>query len=528
MARPDPERNRRIAGAVLYGVFMLGGAAALIFLFLLTPLAGDDPWSEYQAMGVGAVCALPPLLIYLWIPRLIDRFDPEPWWALALVLGWGAIAACGVAATVNTGVEMIMNAIAGHDVAEAIGACVSAPIVEEGMKGLAVFGVFYFLRREFDGVVDGVIYATFAALGFAAVENIIYYGNAAKIDPNGDALAATFVLRGVLAPWGHPLYTSMTGIGFGISRETNKTWLKWVAPIAGYSAAMFLHCVWNTAATLSGFLTVVMLPLWFLFVAAFIGILIWLVRRKGRIIRDHLQDEVLIGNLTPPELELVCSPISGWKATFSWGGAPGRKFCRTAARLGLSKWHAGRASAGKKHTVSADWIVPLRHELFELRGAMSRSLGKPLPQPQVWQAGRVQGPGAQPQQPAYGQPAPYGQPAYPQPYGQPAYPQQPAPYGQPAYPQQPYPQQPYGQPQAPTQQQYPQQQYPQQQYPQQPYGQPAPQPQTTPERAPQGTPPQQPYPNPYPPGPQGPPGPGGGGQGGQGGQGQGGGGGWNR
>ena len=56
-----------------------------------------------------------------------------------------------------------------------VGACISAPFVEEAMKGLAVFGVFYFLRREFDGVVDGVIYATFAALGFAAVENIIYY-----------------------------------------------------------------------------------------------------------------------------------------------------------------------------------------------------------------------------------------------------------------------------------------------------------------------------------------------------------------
>jgi RsiW-degrading membrane proteinase PrsW (M82 family) len=404
LPRPDPERNRRVVGAVLYGLFMLGGAAALIFLFLLTPLASDDPASEYQAMGIGALCALPPLAIYLWIPRLIDRYDPEPWWALALVLAWGAIAACGVAATVNTGVEMIMNAVAGHDVAEAVGACVSAPIVEEGMKGLAVFGVFYFLRREFDGVVDGVIYATFTALGFAAVENIIYYGAAAKADAGGDALAATFVLRGILAPWGHPLYTSMTGIGFGISRETNKTWLKWVAPLGGYCAAMFLHCVWNTAATLSGFLMVLMLPLWFLFVASFLGILIWLVVRKGRIIRAHLQDEVLIGNLTPQELELVCSPVSGWRATFSWGGAPGRKFVRTAARLGLSKWHAGRAAAGRKMTVSADWIVPLRHELFELRNAMSRALSRPLPMPRPWQ----------PPQPQYAQP-PAQQP-YPVPY----------------------------------------------------------------------------------------------------------------
>jgi protease PrsW len=392
LPRPDPERNHRIVGAAIYALFMLGGAAALVFLFLVTPLASADPAAQYQSMGIGALCALPPLFIYLWIPRLIDRFDPEPWWALALVLGWGAVAACGVAATVNTGVEMLVGMVGGPEVGEIVGACVSAPIVEEGMKGLAVFGVFYFLRREFDGVVDGVIYATFAALGFAAVENIIYYGNAARTDPQGDALAATFLLRGVLAPWGHPLYTSMTGIGFGIARETNKTWLKWLAPLGGYFCAMTLHGIWNTAATISGFLTILMLPLWVAFVLAFLGILIWLVVRKGRIIRAHLQDEVLLGTLTREELELTCSAFGGLRATFAWGGRPGRRFVRVAARLGLSKWHAGRALAGRKQTISADWIVPLRHELFELRHEVARSLGRPLPQPQPWAPPRAQPP----------------------------------------------------------------------------------------------------------------------------------------
>jgi RsiW-degrading membrane proteinase PrsW (M82 family) len=396
VTRPDPERTRRIVGGIVYAVCMIGGAAALVVFFLVMPLASPDPAGEYAAMGIGALCALPPLAIYLWIPRLIDRFDPEPWWALALVLGWGAIAACGVAATVNTGVEGLTTALAGDpQVGTIVGACVSAPIVEEGMKGLAVFGVFYFLRREFDGVVDGVIYATFAALGFAAVENIIYYSAAAKADAQGGALAATFVLRGVLAPWGHPLYTSMTGIGFGISRETSKVWLKWLAPLGGYACAVTLHAVWNVAATVSGFLTILMLPLWFLFVFGFLGILIWLVVRKGRIIRAHLQDEVLLGNLTRDELELVCSAFGGLHATFAWGGRAGRRFVRAAARLGLCKWHAGRAMRGRKKTVSADWIVPLRQELFELRADMSRAVGRPLPQPQPWVA---------PPQVPYGQP----------------------------------------------------------------------------------------------------------------------------
>ena len=386
-ALPASESNRRAVGAALYVLFMLAGATGLLVLFFVAPLASRDPVRQYQSMGIGALCALPPLVIYLWIPRVIDRFDPEPWWALALVLGWGAIAACGIAATVNTGVEIVAGALGGKEFAEIAGACVSAPIVEEGMKGLAVLGVFFFLRREFDGVVDGVIYATFAALGFAAVENVIYYGNAIKADAGGDALAATFLLRGVLAPWGHPLYTSMTGLGFGIARETRKRWLKWFAPLAGYCGAMLLHCVWNTAATISGFLTVLMLPLWFAFVVGFLGLLVGLVVRKGRIIRAHLRDEVLMGVLTPQELDLVCSPIGSWRASWSWGGAPARQFVRTATRLGLSKWHAGRAMAERQRTVSADWIVPLRHELFDLRAAMSRALARQLPLPVAWMPG---------------------------------------------------------------------------------------------------------------------------------------------
>jgi RsiW-degrading membrane proteinase PrsW (M82 family) len=382
--RPDLERNRRVLGLVLYGAFMLAGAAALVYFFLVLPLESPDPEAQYTAMGIGAVCALPPLIVYLWIPRFIDRFDPEPWWALAFVLGWGAIAACGFACAINTGVEEVAVAAGGKGFADVVGACICAPFVEEAMKGVAVFGVFYFLRREFDGVVDGVIYATFAALGFAAVENVLYYSNAIKADPQGDALAMTFVVRGILTPWGHPLYTSMTGIGFGIARETRIPWLKWLAPLGGYGCAVMLHSIWNTSSTISGFLFLLMLPLWLLFVASFLAILIWLVVRKGRIIRAHLQDEVLVGTITREELDLVSSAFASWRATLGWGGSAARRFVRTAARLGLSKWHAERAMHGRNRTVSIDWIVPLRQELGELRIQMARALGRPLPLPQAW------------------------------------------------------------------------------------------------------------------------------------------------
>ncbi len=402
--RPDPEATRKTIGAVLYALGMLIGLLLLLVVFIVPALTSRHAGAEIGSMVLGAAFALPMLVVYLWVPWIVDRYDPEPWWCLLLALAWGGIAACGFSAVINTAVHVVGEGF-GKGVGEVLGACVSAPIVEEFMKGIAVFGIFFFLRRQFDGVVDGVIYATFSALGFAAIENVIYYSNAAKADElQHGVLAGTFVVRGILAPWGHPLYTSMTGLGFGIARETNKTWLKWLAPVAGYFFAAFLHSVWNTAATVSNALVLIMLPLWFLFVLAFFGLVIWLVKRKGKIIRDHLKDEVLMGNLTPWELDLITSPVGRIKATFSFGGAAGRRFVDAAARLALSKWHTGRATQGRKLTVSADMIYPLRQDLHRLRADIARALGRAVPQPQAWSAP------AQPQ--AYG--PPQGQPPPPQ------------------------------------------------------------------------------------------------------------------
>jgi RsiW-degrading membrane proteinase PrsW (M82 family) len=385
---------------------MLIGAAIILKLFVWDPLTQGNFDRRFDAMVTGALWAFPPLVIYLWLPWVIDRFDPEPWWCLALALLWGGVAAAGFSGLINTEAVEVAQAIAGGNtrqaaqIGETIGACVSAPLVEEFWKGLAVFGVFFFLRREFDGVVDGIIYGTFAALGFAATENVIYYSRAGL----SDTLASTFVLRGILSPWGHPLYTSMTGIGFGIARETSKTWLKWLAPVFGYGFAVFLHALWNGAATLSSMLVMLMLPLWLLFNVAFLGIIIWLVVRKGRIIRDNLKDEVLIGTLSQQELNLICSPFGRLKATFGYGGSAGRRFVSHGARLGLCKWHAARAMKSKKETISMGFIVPLRQELAQLRYEMLQRMGR-APAPVPAQAG-----GWQQRPPSGWQPPPGGAP----------------------------------------------------------------------------------------------------------------------
>lgn len=368
-APPSPDRRRRIVGLSLWVVGILVGIVLNILFTVLEIASSRNSGEALSATLVGALFAFPPLVVYLFVPAIVDRFDPEPWWCLAMAFLWGALTATGFAGMLNTIFHIVVEGALGRDAGNFLTPVLSAPLVEEFWKGVCVLGFFYFMRREFDGVVDGIIYATFCALGFAAVENVSYYARAA-VDSQ-QALYGTFVVRGVLAPWGHPLYTSMIGIGFGIARETSSTALRYLAPLMGYFAACTLHGIWNLVATIgNGGLFVVSLILWFLFVAAFFIMIIVLVFRKGRTIRENLKDEVLLGNLSQEELDLVCSPVGRLKATFSWRGAKGRAFIRAAARLGLSKWHTARAMKGQKRTISSDFIVPLRQELARLRGEM--------------------------------------------------------------------------------------------------------------------------------------------------------------
>src|SRR5262249_10597679 len=162
--------------------------------------------------------------------------------------------------------------------------------------------------------------------------------------------------------------TSMIGIGFGIARESAKTPVRVLAPIAGYLAAITLHAIWNATGAVFGLGGVfVMLPLWFLFVFVFFAMIIALVVRKGRTIRAPLRDEVLRGTLSQQDVDRVCSPVGRLQCTFSWRGPTGRRFIAAAARLALSKWHTARAMKGQKRTISADFVGPLRREVATLR-----------------------------------------------------------------------------------------------------------------------------------------------------------------
>ncbi|MFJ9522943.1 PrsW family intramembrane metalloprotease [Kitasatospora sp. NPDC101801] len=144
----------------------------------------------------------------------------------------------------------------------------------------------------------GVVLGGVTACGFAFTENALYLGRAftddqqSRLDSIGlggapslrdfDSTVHTFVLRGLLSPFAHPLFTALAGLGIAISLTTGRHWLARLAAPVGLLLAMTVHGGWNAAAGLgtNGFLlfyAALMVPCF----AALVCFAFW-ARTRGR------------------------------------------------------------------------------------------------------------------------------------------------------------------------------------------------------------------------------------------------------
>src|SRR5260370_3601994 len=116
--------------------------------------------------------------------------------------------------------------------------------------------------------------------GFAMMENISYYIDALVKPEIGGAklLGVTFVLRGVLSPFAHPIFTSMTGIGVAYAASHRRA--GWAIPL-GWAGAMLLHGTWNG---LSEFRLAGLGVAYLILSCVFVGLIAVLVQDRHRIV----------------------------------------------------------------------------------------------------------------------------------------------------------------------------------------------------------------------------------------------------
>jgi RsiW-degrading membrane proteinase PrsW (M82 family) len=256
-------------------------------------------------------------LLFASILYWLDRYEKEPLLLLGAVFVWGAVVAAGSAFIINTVLGLGLYVFTGSDFAtEMATGSLIAPFVEEVLKGLAVFLVFIVFRREFDSVLDGIIYAGVAALGFAATENTYYIYTYGFTESGWSGLLLLTFIRVILVGWQHPFYTAFTGIGLATARLNRNWFIKIIAPILGLGLAMFTHAFHNTLATfLSGYagLAISAAIDWTGWLFMLI-IIIWATRREQKYLKIYLSGEVQAGTITPA---LFQTASSAWKQMFA-------------------------------------------------------------------------------------------------------------------------------------------------------------------------------------------------------------------
>jgi protease PrsW len=251
----------------------------------------------------------------------LDLYEHEPIPLVIASLVWGAVAATTLAGLANAGWGLVVAELGGPAFASRWTAALTAPFVEETLKGLGVVLIYLIARDEFDDMMDGFVYGAVCGLGFAVVEDVIYFMGVFGGSTAG-VLRGFFVRVVASGIYSHVLYTGLVGMGIGyfVSRREVRTVGRRLAVLAGLCGLAVLgHLVWNApwldlfpaqpwtgnewlmipvATAVKG------VPL-----LAFVLLALWLARRRERRwLTTALAREVGTGAITQEELGVLLEP----------------------------------------------------------------------------------------------------------------------------------------------------------------------------------------------------------------------------
>lgn len=258
-----------------------------------------------------------PMMVFAGLVYWLDRYEKEPRILLGAAFLWGVVIAAGGAFVINTVFGVGIYMLTGSEGAAEMGTTsIIAPIVEEFMKGLAVVIVFLMFYKEFDSVLDGIIYAGVTALGFAATENTLYIYRNGYLDGGWQGLFLLVFIRVIVVGWQHPFYTAFSGIGLALARMNKNLFIRLLAPLMGFGMAIATHSFHNTFAGLmggiAGFAAGTLID-WFGW--ALMGVfIIWMIGKERNLMRTQLYPEVVSGVINAAQYQKATSP---WTTSFA-------------------------------------------------------------------------------------------------------------------------------------------------------------------------------------------------------------------
>lgn len=255
----------------------------LVLVFIMALLSVGIYAIDTPAAFVFAVIPLAYTIpTFVWL----DRLEPEP-----RAMRWNAFLWGGGMSVLVAG---LVNEVTGATLGYSAVLVISAPVVEEIMKALGILGAAK--RQQLDTPLDGAIYAGYVGLGFAMVENVIYFSQAIT---DGD-LGLVFVLRGLFSPFAHPFFALWVGLAIGAAVRNSQS--RRFAAMRGLVPAIALHAAWNASSLNVIFVYLLLAQIVLFFVV---------VRRLRRmrndevaLVRRRVPQLAFAHNLSPVELEI--------------------------------------------------------------------------------------------------------------------------------------------------------------------------------------------------------------------------------
>ncbi len=208
-------------------------------------MSGSDPFTiilSLLAVGAGTIVIFAYLIFIWWL----DRYEREPFWLVLMTFAWGAIGGTCFGCALSAIPAVALTDLLGPETGGIISTVVVAPVTEEFTKALVFLALM--LTNHIDNETDGLIYGAATGLGFATLENLLYYAGAA----DAEALLGLIVIRTLFTALVHCISSALIGMAVGYARHRSK--LKWpIFLTIGYIFAVICHGTWNGLATISGF-----------------------------------------------------------------------------------------------------------------------------------------------------------------------------------------------------------------------------------------------------------------------------------
>lgn len=180
--------------------------------------------THYQELAV-IILAFAIGIAYLIKLRSYDAYQREPFKKLLLVMVLGGAISVLASLFLYKFVNVRYNII---DAIFKIG------FIEEVSKLLALAIALDFIKREFDEIVDGLIYISAVSLGFSVIENVFYCFSA-------EAPFTLLITRSIFATVGHMSFSGYMGIAFFIHKKIHKNYLGLFLSVALASLAHGLY-----------------------------------------------------------------------------------------------------------------------------------------------------------------------------------------------------------------------------------------------------------------------------------------------